>query len=241
MRREGKISQYNKLPVKPREEISFPSEVWNPATLLDDQWLQHHQLHFELYMMWSVRRGKAGTRSNPAICQSFLADKTLCGSVTAFSAIKYETDLRKVTGDLIKSHQTLSLVLQRSQRSHLKELYSFKISKIKVNEKIIISGFQSHLFSHLRACPAVPYSKFWLSRATKGIFDLRKMVSNQFQQMDLNLLGNIGILRISSSVCRWKQEEMRTIREPGAPDSPSICLFREDHFFNVLISGQLFC
>lgn len=129
---------------------------------------------------------------NPAICQSFLTDKPLCGSVPAFSAIKHEADLRKVTGDLIKSHQTLSLVLQsRSQRPHLKELYSFKISKIKVNEKIIISSFQSYLFSHLWACPSIPYSKFWLRRATKGIFDLRKMVSNQFQQMDLNLLGNI--------------------------------------------------
>lgn len=133
---------------------------------------------------------------------------------------------------------TLSLMLQsRSQRLNSEELCSSKITRTEANGRSSIRGFQICLSSHLWACLSVAYSKSWLTRASKGVFHLRKMVSHHFQQMDLMLLGDISAFKCQQVKTSKRVENIRA----HLTDSPSTCWSREDHFFNGLISGQIFC
>lgn len=133
---------------------------------------------------------------------------------------------------------TLSVMLQsRSQRLNSEELCSSKITRTEANGRSSIRGFQICLSSHLWACPSVAYSKSWLTRASKGVFHLRKMISHHFQQMDFMLLGNISALKCQQVKTSKRVENVRA----HLTDSPSTCRSREDHSFNGLISGQVFC
>lgn len=88
--------------------------------------------------------------------------------------------------------KALSLQLQsRRQRLNSEELHSSKPSRTEANGRNSIGGFQIQLSSNLQACPSIAYSKSWLTRESKGVCHLGKMVGSHFQRMDLVLLGNI--------------------------------------------------
>lgn len=132
---------------------------------------------------------------NSVICQSFPADKPLWSCL-------HQQNVRSQVGGVRFNQEpskTLSLTLQsRGQRLNSEELHSSKLSRTEANGRSITGGFQIQLSSHLWACPSIPYSKFWLTRESKGVFPLRKMAGHHFQRMELMLLGNI-------STFKWQQ------------------------------------
>lgn len=141
---------------------------------------------------------------NSVICRSFLIEKPLW-SYLCFCTCKMQ-DKSQEGG--MRFNEKPSNALSRSQRLNSEEQYSSKISRTKTNGRSIISGFQKCFSSHLWACSSVTYSKTWLTRASKGVFHLRKMVTHHFQQMNLMLLGNISTFKFQQVKPSKRAENM---------------------------------
>lgn len=150
-------------------------------------------------MVWSARKGRAGIGLNSVVRQSFPMNKPLWPCLCFCTCKMWDTSQEGGMRFNQEPSNAPSLMLQSlSQGLNSEELYSSQISKTEANGRSIVGVLRVCLSSYLYACPPVAHSNSWLTRASKGVSHLRKMVSYYFQQMDLMLLGNV-------SAFKWQQ------------------------------------
>lgn len=151
---------------------------------------------------------------NSIICQSFPVDEPLWSclhlqNVRQISGRWPEIQSRAIKGcephaaeqESETEFRGTTLIKTQQDRSKWKKYYWW------FSDTIILSFW---------ACLHIAYSKSWLTRESKRVFHLRKMVGHHFQRMDLMLLGNI-------STFKWQQVKTSKRVENTRP-SPQIHL-----------------